>query len=194
VTACSVDVLPVHYSQVNSARKASQPVKTGPAAPGYFKRIWQFAQPRGYQFDPTKIELKDGLARLIPVKTATGLRLSTEKERAVLETSAGVPYAALDGFQETVGPGSRGQVRYQLSSDGATWRFHDGKAWVAAGPGGDQANSAAQIAAHIAEFHRQVGPGSLYVRAFLISPTGTEPVELKSFTVTGVAPSLDGWN
>lgn len=192
LTGCSLDVIPVAPGRVQAARKADQPLARGPNAPGAFRHEWNFAGSlEGYVLDPGKLEIKEGRARLKPLN---GGKFATERDRALLELTGGLPYAALDGFSERTGPGHRGQIRYQLSPDGARWFFHDGKAWVNAGPTAQQANTAVELNERIRDFHSATGgAGSLFVKAALVSPTGAEPVELEAIEVQGIAPRTDGW-
>lgn len=192
VTAgCSVDVIPVHSSRVNSARKADQPLARGPKAPGAFRQGWEFTRAEGFVLDPGKVEIADGLARA--KKLASG-KYPLDRDRAVIETTGGIPFIALDGFSEKTGPRSRGVIRYQLSPDGSRWFYHDGEKWITAGPAADQTNTAQELATRVQNFHAQVGIGSLFVKAALISPTGAEPVELAAIQVEGIAPKTDGWD
>jgi hypothetical protein len=192
LAGCSLDVIPVHSSRVRAAREADKPLARGPGAPGAFKHVWTFAAGTdGIVLDPARIEVRDGRARL---RSQEGGKYPTERDRALLELTGGLPYVALDGFAERTGPGHRGQVRYQLSPDGARWLFHDGKAWVNAGPTAQQANTAAELNERIRDFHSATGgPGSLFIKAALVSPTGAEPVELEAIEVQGIAPRTDGW-
>jgi hypothetical protein len=185
VSACSIDVIPIHYSRLNSAKRAAEPLKRGPDAPGFFTKIWSFSgSSSGYLFDPSKIEIRDGVARV----------KKPSRERAVIETSRGMPYAALDSFSETAGPSSKGTIRYQLSNDGSRWFYFDGTRWQTGAGNGEQANTASEIQAHISTFHTEAGTGNITVKAFLVSPSGIEAVELKSIQITGIAPATDGWD
>jgi len=69
------------------------------------------------------------------------------------------------GFTEVLGPGNEGSVEYQLSTDGSSWQYWDGAAWVAAGIG--QRNDAATVDANVPAFDDSAG--SIHVRAFLVS-------------------------
>ena len=188
LTACSVDLVPVSPARVASAKNAGKPVDRSPAAAGRFEKTWSFDQQGGFRYDPTRVEVSAGLAR---AKAAEG-KFSSDK--SVLETSSGRPFEVLIGFTEETGPGNQGKVRYQLSTDGSKWFWYDGKKWTAAAQGPTQANTAEEVNRTIGVFHEDAGHGRLLVKAYLVSPTGKEPVELKSFTVIGVAPKTDGWD
>jgi hypothetical protein len=190
-SGCSMDLMPVHYSRVKSARDAERPIERGPSAPGAFRQTLGFAKLGGYAFDPARISIRGGIATLLADPQRPGSYLRT---RNVIETSSGIRFTALDGFAEQVGPNHQGVIRYQLSNNSAEWFFHDGKKWTKAGPSSDQANSAADLKTAIKTFHSEVGRGGLFVRAMLVSPTGQEPVELKQFEVTGVLIQKDGWD
>ncbi len=189
-TGCSLDVLPIHSVRLNSARLAMQPLQRGPAAAGAFKKSWNFNQPGGFRYDPTKIEIRQGAARLKPTPSP-GRELAFSRDWMVLETSSGRPYEAIDGFKEVLGPSHKGTVKYQLSNDGTKWFFHDGTAWTLAIQNPEKANSALDLNIHITNFHSEVGPGMLYVKAFLMSPSGSETLELKGIEVSGIAPMRD---
>lgn len=187
-SSCSVDIVPVHNSRVNAAKFAEQPLLRGPQAPGAFRHAWKFEGPKGYLFDPTEVEISEGFARLKGSAAAVG------KKDAVLVTRHGIHYAALDSLEETSGPRNQGQIRYQFSPDSSTWYFHDGKAWVKAGPTSHFTNSAAEARSRLNVFHNEVGTGQLFLKIFLVSPSGKELVELKEVTLHGVATPTDGWD
>ena len=191
---CSLDVMPVHYSWVNSARNANKPIERGPNAPGAFKKTWNFTQVGGYLFDPSKIEIAEGVARLKESNEPKGPKYSTAREKAVMEASRNASYVALDSFVEKTGPKHQGEIRYQLSNDGSKWFYHDGKAWVSAFPVTHNSNTAQDVNSKITTFHTEAGAGNLHIRMFLISPKGAEPVELQEIEVGGIAPRTDGWD
>jgi|GEM_PF-6188327 len=190
LTGCSFDVIPVHYSRVKSAQEASRPLKRGPAAPGAFKHSLGFTAAEGLNFDPSQVEVLNGVVRLKVRSGAPKYAIG----KVTVELSGGIPYAALDSFSETLGSEQQGGVRYQLSPNSSSWYYHDGKTWVVGGPSSSQANSASEVNSHIGEFHSVAGPGNLYLKIFLVSQTGNEPVSLKGLTVAGIAPKTDGWD
>ena len=184
---CSIDVFPVHHSKVNAAKRAEQPIARGPNAPGAFKKKLTFAAAQGYLFDPSKIELQQGILKL---KSQTGSR----GHMSTLQSSVGVPYLALDGFSETPSKLHQGQIKYQISHDGSKWFYYTDKQWTAASPVPSETNSAKELNEAIQVFDKQVGPGLLYVKIFLISPQGKEKAELQEIEIQGIAPRTDNWD
>ncbi len=94
----------------------------------------------------------------------------------------GISYADISQFSERTGKNNLGNVTYQLSPDGANWFFTNGRHWVVAA-GAAESNTARQIQDRIHDFAKEVGIGSFYFRAFLNSPSGSEPVELDAVEV-----------
>ena len=86
---------------------------------------------------------------------------------------------AFTNFLETPGPGHQGALGYQLSDDGATYRFWNGASWAVVGGPADR-NDAVTIDAQIASF--PAGGQQIHVRAFLDSD-GSQGVELDTVTV-----------
>ena len=185
-----MDVLPVNSSRVKSAHLAERPLERGPTAPGAFQVKLTFEKPDGYAFDPSRIEVQNGVAR---VKHTVDSPTHWIRARSALETTSGIQFTALDRFTETAGPDSRGKIRYQLSINTAAWYYWDGTHWTPAGPSSELASSVADLNQGAATFHTEVGSGSLYIKALLISPTGSEPVSLKELSVSGVNTHRDGW-
>ncbi|MEW6555253.1 MAG: hypothetical protein AB1384_13325 [Actinomycetota bacterium] len=101
--------------------------------------------------------------------------------RPSLTTRTGPVYRDLYGFGEVLGTGNQGSVSYQISPDGEEWYYHDGSGWKVAAAEGD-ANTAAEVDGSIAAFAEENGPGTLYIRAFLVSD-GSQPVQLESMSV-----------
>ena len=194
--ACSVDIFPVSSSRVKAARRVSKIEQTGPGAPGYFSHVWSFAPAQtpgiatggGYLMDPSKVEISGGSVHL----KSTGAKFPANTQ--IIQATSGRPFVALDHFSEVTGPNNQGVVRYQLSNDGQRWYWFDGSKWSSATPHLERANSAAEVNAHIKSFTLDVGGGSLYFKALLASPNGTEPVELQKVEVAGIAPENDAWD
>ncbi len=113
------------------------------------------------------------IAKYPPAAYATG--------RPGVVTKQGITYTNLRGFSETLGSGNAGSIAYQLSPDGRTWFYFDGSAWREA-DNVMQANAAAEVDKSIAAFGDQVGGGTLYVKALLVSD-GTQPVQLSSLEI-----------
>lgn len=191
--ACSLDIVQVPASRVNSAKLADKPQLRGPGAPGFFKHSWTFSglagtQPKGYLFDPSQLEF-----------TSQGVRMKPgAKGPAVVVTQFGPAYSALDGFREQTPRENADRVRYQLSPDNTRWYFHDGKKWVIASPDPATTNTAAEIQNAIGRFHLEAAPGNIHVKAYFPdkpSPQGgSEGLTLETLEVRGVAPRTDGWD
>lgn len=191
LTSCSMDIVPVSKTRLNSIRLAEKPVLRGPDAPGAFKRSWSFATgPKGFLLDPTEIEIAEGEARL----KAPGPQEKDRARQAQIVTKYGPPYFALDSFQATARTAGEGKIVFQLSPDSSRWFFHDGKSWAPAGPSAERANTVDEINRHIGKFHLEAGAGSLHVKVFLVAPTGKEKLALSSIDVQGIAPRTDGWD
>lgn len=93
-------------------------------------------------------------------------------------------FTTLTGFSETVESDHLGDVKYQLSLDGASWYWHNGSSWVIA-TGFLESNFATSIDTKISDFPIQVGGGSLYFRAFLNKNPGIGYIKLKGVNVFG---------
>lgn len=190
LSGCTLDPIPVHPSQVQVARNQAKPVESGPSAKGARKAVWDFDKPDGYVYDPGKIEFNGGSAHL---KEQTGSSSRFAQGRVTLETSGGRPFAALNSFVETRIPGA-GTIRYQLSPDGSKWFFHNGKRWTQAQARTEDTNSAEDVNSHIASFSVEAGTGTLFWRAWFISPTGAESTGLKNVEIGVNEAPLDYWD
>lgn len=104
---------------------------------------------------------------------------STGRPAAVIKQ--GICYTTLTGFSETPGPENEGSIVYQLSPNGSDWYFHDGSEWTDAATEYDT-NTADEINERIADYAEKVGPGTLYIKAFLVSD-GSQKVQLESITI-----------
>lgn len=102
--------------------------------------------------------------------------------RPAVFANQGLSYSRLTGFSETLGAESEGTVAYQLSPDGEDWYYHDGGGWVGAADK-YHANTASEVNDNIGSFAEQVGGGTLYVKAFLVSD-GEQMVRLESITIS----------
>lgn len=100
-----------------------------------------------------------------------------------VEHTLGVPFRTLDGFTAALGAGNAGTIKYQLALDTTSTWYYWNTNWVVADGGVAEANTAADINTHIATFDNDVGTGTVYVRAFLISD-GSQAVELASVTLS----------
>jgi hypothetical protein len=188
---------------VKAARRVSKVEQTGPGSPGYFSQSWSFAPATspgialggGFLMDPAKVEISGGSVHLKPATApAPGGPAKFVSQTQIIQATSGLPFVALEKFEETPGPNSKGVIKYQLSNDGQRWYWFDGSKWASASPHLDRANTASEVNGHIKSFSLDVGAGSLYFKAFLFSPTGAEPVELQKVNVAGVAPENDSWD
>jgi trimeric autotransporter adhesin len=104
-----------------------------------------------------------------------------------ISNATGVPFYEITNITETFGAGGcSGGVRYQLSNNNAQWYFWNGAAWSLANSSTDyeQANSTSVIQSNLSTFSPQVGSGSVYFRAFLLS-NGNSPCQLDAVDFTG---------
>ncbi|HAR41837.1 MAG TPA: hypothetical protein DCS07_04285 [Bdellovibrionales bacterium] len=186
-SACSPDFLRVHYSRINSAKTAGSPLQLGKDAPGAFVQRWVFTQAGGFRFDPAEIQLSQGVARLVLTRPGS-VRFSN------LDLSHGWPFLAVFKLIETAGPGNQGQLRYQFSPDQSHWYFHESGRWKSALMNPEQANTAKELQEKLRTFHQEIGDGQLFIRIFLVAPTGVEKVEIQQLEVHGISPKTDGWN
>ena len=98
---------------------------------------------------------------------------------------------ALDGFSCQTGADNQGELRFQLSTDGHEFYYHDGNGWTTDAaemeglvPGAGiayRSNTEAEVNAHIGDF--KPGSESLFVRVLLIGD-GTQAVKIDSLTVS----------
>ncbi len=123
--------------------------------------------------DGTHADYSTFVAKYPPAAYATGRPAVTMKQ--------GITYSKLAGFSEKLGADNRGSVAYQLSPDGNTWYYFDGTRWSKAG-NQLQANTAADVNKNIGVFGQQVGGGTLYAKALLVS-NGDQAVHLESIDV-----------
>lgn len=101
----------------------------------------------------------------------------------------GQDFALLESFSDVLGDNNKGEIRYQLSSNGSDWYFCYGNQWqkttdpllmVIPELGELQkTNSASKVNACAPSFASVAGAGKIFVKAFFHSPTATEVVELK---------------
>jgi hypothetical protein len=123
--------------------------------------------------DDEDIDHTTFIAKYPPAAYSTG--------RPALVNKSGLAYTELIGFGETLGDENEGDTLYQLSPDGEAWYYHDGSAWTRADTS-DAANTAAEVDAGIGEFAAEAGPGSLYIKVFLVSD-GSQKVQLDAINV-----------
>jgi len=101
--------------------------------------------------------------------------------RPFIVNETGLQYFKISGFSEKPGSGNQGSVGYQLSPDGNKFYYFDGTKWAEA-MDKFSTNTAGEVSDNLGSYNTTVGPGNLYVRAYLVSD-GSQKVELDSITV-----------
>ena len=91
---------------------------------------------------------------------------------------AGPSYTELLAFNHATGASNQGLVTYQISNNGLSWYWWSGTSWTAAS-GPTDSNDSATLSDHIPQFVADVGTGTFYFRAYLLSD-GSQTVELDS--------------
>jgi hypothetical protein len=86
----------------------------------------------------------------------------------VVEPNQGQVYEELIGFSHILGTGNQGTVVYQVSNNGLDWYWWNGSGWSAASSLAE-ANNVSVVNGNISQFVEQVGTGTFYFRAFLLS-------------------------
>ena len=98
----------------------------------------------------------------------------------------GSSYYSLSNFIQTLGSGGcAGTVGYNLSPDKVTWYYWNGSTWAAANGTAGQSNLYSMVASHIAAYGTQLGTGTVYIKAYLIS-SGTTACELSNLELDGM--------
>ncbi len=108
------------------------------------------------------------------IGTQEGL-LSTSSPTLVPNTGQG--FSTLSGFSETLGSGSSGDIKYQISNDdSSTWYWYTGGSWTETLGGYVNTNTASEINTNIADFD-DLGsnPKTLVWRAYLNSDGSQQP-------------------
>jgi hypothetical protein len=140
------------------------------------------SEPSAFTFDTDLISVNAGGGSLMELEELSGETpgtYSTARPAAVIKQ--GICYTALSGFSEIMGRENKGSIVYQLSPNGSDWYFFDGSRWESAATEFD-ANTAEEIDRHIAAYSEKIGPGTLYIKAFLVSD-GSQKVQLESITI-----------
>ena len=99
----------------------------------------------------------------------------------IVENLNPLPYTSLSAFVES-SPESCA-IKYQLSKDGSNFFYFDGSTWSTAS-GFSESNTAEGIAANLDLYNLVVGPGSLHMRAFLVSD-GQQQCSLDNLQIDG---------
>ena len=140
-------------------------------------------EPSAFTFDTDSISVNARDDALMELRELSGEAPGTYSDaRPAAVIKQGICYTTLSGFSETMGPENGGSIVYQLSPDGSDWYFFDGSRWKNAATEVD-ANTAEEIDEHIEGYAEKVGPGTLYIKAFLVSD-GNQKVQLESITIT----------
>lgn len=80
----------------------------------------------------------------------------------------------LDSFTESLGSKNQGEIKYQVSRDGgSTWHYWNGAAWTPTVGGAGDANTLADLNAHLPSFGNSGGPpassGNMKFKAYFVS-------------------------
>jgi hypothetical protein len=108
-----------------------------------------------------------------------------------LVPNTGQGYSSLLAFSQTLGGGSTGTIKYQISSDnGVTWYWWSGAAWATTVAGYTEANIATDINTNIATFTNGANPKTFKWKAFLNSDGSQQP-KLDAVNMTYVCDTAD---
>ena len=86
----------------------------------------------------------------------------------IIFVNQGQVYEELIGFSHILGTGNQGTVVYQVSNNGLDWYWWNGSGWSAASSLAEAINVSV-VNGNISQFVEQVGTGTFYFRAFLLS-------------------------
>jgi len=85
-------------------------------------------------------------------------------------------YSSLSAFTQTLGDGSTGEVKYQISpDDGSSWYWYTGGAWTQTSSGVSESNTASTVNDNIASFDAGEAPKKFLWRAYLVSDGSQQP-------------------
>lgn len=124
----------------------------------------------------TSLNARLAMVRLEPAS------VTYPNDAPTIQNVTGTSFTEITAFNETLGSGNQGLVRYQISNDGASWFYHNGSRWMTATNGIGQSNTADEVNARIATFDNDVGTGTFHFKAFLISD-GAQQVVLDQITI-----------
>ncbi len=101
-----------------------------------------------------------------------------------IESATGFSFLTLTAFTETLGGSNAGTVEYQVAvNNTSTWYYHNGGSWTSASTGYPaHTNTAAEITTNAQTIDNDLGTGTFYWRAFLVSD-GTQAVEIDNISV-----------
>ncbi|HOY64367.1 MAG TPA: DUF2341 domain-containing protein, partial [bacterium] len=99
----------------------------------------------------------------------------------------GQVYAEVTSFVATINAGT---VEFQISNNGANWYYHNGTSWQQQTGGGYplQTNTAAEINAKVSTFDNEIGDGTFFFRAFMVSD-GAQKSELDNVDIVYSLPA-----
>ncbi len=123
-----------------------------------------------------------------PYVQSIGQQETTYSTIETVMPKTGIDYLTLSGFSITLGPNNQGQIEFQISNDKTNWYYFDGSSWTAVSSDSDR-NSPSTINDHISSFPNDVGTGTFYFKAFLISD-GSQKVELDTVSINASSNNL----
>lgn len=93
-----------------------------------------------------------------------------------ITSNTGQGYSSLSGFTQTLGSGSTGTIKYQISPDnGSTWYWWNGSSWASTSSGYTEATLSTDINSHIASFTAGSNPKTFKWKAYLNSNGSEQP-------------------
>ncbi|TSC94350.1 MAG: Fibronectin, type III protein [Candidatus Berkelbacteria bacterium Athens1014_28] len=101
-----------------------------------------------------------------------------------LINNTGFAYETLTAFSIAYGEADQNDAGFQISNNGTDWYWWNGSAWVETT--GNDYNNASTINSNISSFSTQVGSGTFYFKAFMLTD-GTKQVDLASVTLTAAS-------
>ncbi len=135
----------------------------------------RFAVHGGYEFYTDDIRIRQYTSP-DPSASLGQLETTYHTDRPSITPKTGQAYTGLISFSETTASSSEGSVQYQISNDSASWYWWNGSVWTGAGSAAE-ANTAPEVNTQISRFATDVGTGTFFFRAFLVSD-GTQKVQL----------------
>ncbi len=129
----------------------------------------------GYEFYTDDIRIRQYTSP-DPSASLDQLETTYPTDKPSVTPKTGQAYTELISFSETAASSSAGSVQYQISNDGTTWYWWNGSTWANASSA-VEANIAPEVNAQISRFATDVGTGTFFFRAFLVSD-GTQQVQL----------------
>ncbi len=95
-------------------------------------------------------------------------------------------YTTLSAFAETLGEGSSGSIKYQISpDDGVSWYWYTGGTWTLTSSGVAESSTASEINSAISSFEAGSSPRYFLWRAYLVSD-GSQVPKLDLIEITHV--------